>query len=195
MSVTLKNLKERGMLQYFFHSPLSSLPVRDVRNDLKKGHKTEPHIEIGAENYLNCCYQQNIKSFLKNDAKYLFLFTMCKNTSLKYYGTQYIIGILEKEDWGMRDDKCWFVKGPTKIYNFKDSISVKNIFGKNLSRSDISTHKWVDENLTRKLLEHFKEKDSILKDCIKEIQKLDPNNLTCKKNQCKYIDECLRNKM
>lgn len=193
MSATLNNLMERGMLQYFYHSPSSILPIRDVRNELKMGHKTEPHIEIGAENFLKCCYQPNIKSFLKSDAKYLFLFTMCKNSSLKFYGTQYIIGILEKEDWGILDGKRWFVKGPTEIYHFKDSISVKDIFGKNLSRSGISTYKWVDEDLTRKLREHFIDKKSILKECIKEIERIDVDNLTCKKAQCKFLDECLRN--
>jgi len=192
MSVTLKGLKERGMLQYFYHSPSSKLPIRDVRNELKQGHKTEPHIEIGAENYLKCCYQPNIKSFLKCDAKYLFLFTMCRNRSLEFYGTQYIIGSIKKADWGIRDGKCWFVKGPTKIYHFEDSMSVKDIFGLNLSRSGISKHKWVNKNLTKELLVHFEEKESILKECVREIANLDEDNLTCMGVQCKNKNECLR---
>ncbi|KKN43011.1 hypothetical protein LCGC14_0707370, partial [marine sediment metagenome] len=48
-----ENLEDKGRLQYFFHSPSSELPIRDVLDEQKKGHKTEPHIEIGAENYIN----------------------------------------------------------------------------------------------------------------------------------------------
>lgn len=44
------NLKNIGREQFFWHYPYSELPIRDVRN------KTEPHIEISAENYLRSCY-------------------------------------------------------------------------------------------------------------------------------------------
>jgi len=42
----LKNLKEKGMLQYFYHSPSSELPIRDVLGENKierksVGKKTE----------------------------------------------------------------------------------------------------------------------------------------------------------
>jgi len=194
MMVKLDDLTEQGMLQYFYHSPSSHLPIRDVMNELKKGHKTEPHIEIGAENYLNCCYQPNIKSFLKSDANYLFLFTMCRNRSLKFYGTQYIIGFIEKTGWGEKQGH-WFIKGPTKIYHFEDSFSMKDVFGKNLDRSGISKHKWVDENLTRKLLTHFDEKKNIIEECIKEITELDVDNKTCKRDICEHKNECKRAKL
>jgi len=32
-------LEEKGRLQFFFHSPSSELPIRDVLNEQKKGHK------------------------------------------------------------------------------------------------------------------------------------------------------------
>lgn len=80
-----ENLEEKGRLQYFFHSPSSKLPIRDVLNEQKRGYKTEPHIEIGAENYINRCYQSNnIMPFLKSKGKYLFLFTTCKAKDHKY---------------------------------------------------------------------------------------------------------------
>jgi hypothetical protein len=58
-SISAEFLEEKGRLQFFFHSPSSELPIRDILNEHGKGHKTEPHIEIGAENYINCCYQSN----------------------------------------------------------------------------------------------------------------------------------------
>jgi len=45
-----------GMVQYFYHLPSSKLPIRDVLNEQGKGHKTEPHIEIGAENFCAECH-------------------------------------------------------------------------------------------------------------------------------------------
>jgi hypothetical protein len=54
-----EGLEERGRLQFFFHSHSSELHIRDVLNEQKRGYKTEPHIEIGAENYIFCCYQSN----------------------------------------------------------------------------------------------------------------------------------------
>jgi hypothetical protein len=78
-----ENLDEMGRIQFFFHSRSSKLPIRDILNEQKQGHKTEPHIEIGAENYISCCYQKNnIVPFLKSREKYLFLFTTCKNREL-----------------------------------------------------------------------------------------------------------------
>lgn len=79
----MRTLQKKGRLQFFYHSPSSELPIRDVLNENKKGHKTEPHIEIGAENYINPCYQSYIKSFAKSDEEYLFLFTRCKDKSNK----------------------------------------------------------------------------------------------------------------
>lgn len=89
-----EGLDERGRLQFFFHSPSSSLPIRDVLNEQRSGCKTEPHIEIGAENFLNCCYQSNnIIPFLRSREKYLFLFTKCKNANLSQYNKKLIVGL------------------------------------------------------------------------------------------------------
>jgi len=101
--IASKNLREKGRLQYFYHSPSSELPVRDVLGEQKAkgksvGQKTEPHIEIGAENYINCCYQRkNIVPFLKSEEKYLFLFTTCKCQNLKvHYGEKFVVGYIIK---------------------------------------------------------------------------------------------------
>jgi len=135
----LENLKEKGRLQFFFHSPSSELPIRDVLNEQKRGHKTGPHIEIGAENFINCCYQsKNILPFLKSDEKYLFLFTTCRNENLKrFYNERYIIVFIIKKDYRYfpKTEKCeekkcpvrgkcegrYAVIGDAKIFKFEDA--------------------------------------------------------------------------
>lgn len=77
-------LKEEGMLQYFYHSPSSKIPIRDVLGENmidshSVGRKTEPHLEIGAENYIRRCWARNISRFIEENKKYLFLLTVCKN--------------------------------------------------------------------------------------------------------------------
>ena len=95
-----------GMVQYFYHSPSSSLPVRDVRNEQGQGSKTEPHIEFGlgagvpglaAENQLKDCYQANLRRFHRDVLEprgegTLYLVTRCANRSLAQYNLQYIVG-------------------------------------------------------------------------------------------------------
>ena len=195
----LRNLEEKGMLQYFYHSPSSRLPVRDVRNELRKGHKTEPHIEVGAENYLCDCYQKNIQRFLRSNARYLFLLTMCRNKEMReHFGKQYIVGYTIKEEggYGRRErKKSWFVRGSTKLFEFKDSISSEELFGGNLDRAGIMHELWIDEEKTKKILNHFKTKRArnILLECVREIIRLDKNNETCYDAEtCKHRKLCLR---
>ncbi|TAN41155.1 MAG: hypothetical protein EPN24_04230, partial [Candidatus Methanoperedens sp.] len=96
--INLPKLEEKGMIQYFYHSPSSELPVRDILEKLK----TEPHIEIGAENYLAKCYPTNISKFAGSDMKYLFLVTTCKKKEInrkfgKNKTNQFIVGYIVKE--------------------------------------------------------------------------------------------------
>jgi hypothetical protein len=51
----LTHLDETGRLHYFYHSPSSDLPIRDVLGEQGAGRKTEPHLERNAENYCCCC--------------------------------------------------------------------------------------------------------------------------------------------
>lgn len=196
--IDVNTLKEEGMLQYFYHSPLSKLPVRDVSNELGKDHKTEPHIEIGAENYLLDCYQHNIQRFLLSDAKYLFLLTTCRNKQLNQFGDQYIVGYIIKEDWGYAQDKgrknSIFVRGSTKLFEFRYSISSKELFGKNLDRGGIMHNLWIKKEKTTKILMHLNRHPSIpIKRCIQEINRLDKKGETCYfGKKCKNRKHCLR---
>lgn len=197
------NLVEKGMIQYFYHSPFSKLPIRDVLQD----HKTEPHIEIGAENFLNPCYQPNIKKFADNKNKYLFLITTCRNKEInKVFGknktNQFIVGYIIKNGILKIDEKRYCIKGQTFIYSFDDSILVKDIFDKNFARSEnkgktlsLRRDVLVDGQKTNDILMHFKNRTNILKECIKEIIEFDKDKKTCKVSkglECEFKEECMR---
>ena len=192
----LNNTRNKGMVQYFYHSPSSKFPIRDVLNEQRKGYKTEPHIEIGAENFCVECYQNNIKKFVERKLNYLFLITTCKNKEVnKKYGSgtnQFIVGyIIKSEVLNIEGHVC--VKGPTYIYSFEDSILVKDIFGFNFDRSRLLKNPFVNETQTEKILKHFQIRDNILNECIKEIKDKDKRNKTCKYGEkCKFRNECLR---
>lgn len=202
LEIPSKNFREKGRIQYFYHSPLSELPVRDVSNEQGEGHKSEPHIEIGAENYMAECYQPNIKKFVNSSERYLFLVTTCRNKEIneifgKNKTNQFIVGYIIKEKVlkinGYNGYIC--VKGPTFIYSFEDSILVKDLFEWNFSRSQLlsDSKRIVDNWKTKQILEHFKGKDSILQDCVEEIKRLDMKDKTCLgKDKCQYQNECLR---
>jgi len=204
-SIDQNSLVEKGRLQYFYHSPRSDLPIRDVLNDQKQGNKTEPHIEIGAENYWNACYQSNnIKPFIDSNEKYLFLFTNCMNKQLpEFFNKQFIVGYIKKGTFGdspvNQTTSCnqkvseshLFVKGETFLYDFKDALPLTAIGLEKRVRK-----KNVDETNTKIILNHFKGKKNILKDCVKEIKTLDKENITCLRvysnKNCLYKDDCLR---
>ena len=192
-----ENLEDKGRLQYFFHSPSSELPIRDVLDEQKKGHKTEPHIEIGAENYINRCYQSNnIVPYLKSKGKYLFLFTACKVRDHKYYNKKCIVGYISKKKYltilkKKSDKNHYTVLGDTYLYSFDNSLPIALLGYKEGTRV-----KKVDKKETKTILNHFRNKPNIVHDCVKEIKRLDNKNTTCKKDSkdfdCKFKNQCLR---
>ncbi len=188
LSENKKNLKERGRVQFFYHCPYSKLPIRDVIDK----EKIEPHIEIGAENYWVSCYQSNnIKPFIDKNEKYIFLMTTCQNKKLKkFYRKKFIVGYIKRGGNGKRNGKH-FVKEETSLFSFKDSLPISD-----LGYSKYTRVKLVDENDTKKILEHFKKKNNILKKCVKEIKNLDKEDITClrkdKGRKCYFKNECLR---
>lgn len=190
-------LEEEGRLQFFFHSPNSKLPIRDVLNQQKRGYKTEPHIEIGAENYINRCYQSNnIIPFLRSKEKYLFLFTTCKIKDHKYYNRKCIVGFISKKNYiniikKKSNKNHYAVLGDIYVFSFNNSLPINDLGYKEGIRI-----KKVDKKETGIILNHFGGKTNILDDCIKEIKRLDIENKTCKKDsqnfECKLKNQCLR---
>lgn len=207
---------ETGILQFFFHSPESDLPVRDIIHK----HKTEPHIEIGAENYISCCYQPNLKQFVEKNEKYLFLITTCKNKEQnrkldEMFGKQthqFIVGYIMRDtpvqSINGKGKKHICIKGKPYIYSFEDSVRVKEIFGKNYSRVgnektySLLRDSHVDKDKTEKILTRFKGRDNILDKCIEKIKQLeldkknDKEHKTClvlRGGNCKHqYTDCLR---
>lgn len=178
-------------MKFFYHYPNSKLPIRNVSEKGINGLKTEPHIEIGVENYLNCCYQEYLQDAIDDKEKYIFWMNTCENPELPEYKKRMIVGYLvlqlSKE---IAEDRS-FYKGKAHIFSFEDSLQVKDLgyFAK-------PRKKLVDEENTKKILTHFNGKKNIINECVKEIISKDPENKTCYRVtydfDCKYKDECLR---
>jgi hypothetical protein len=184
----------RGRIQYFYHSPSSELPVRDVYNQQAKGHKTEPHIEIGVENYIDTCRQTNIIAHLNKDEQYLFLVTTCRNKRMTEYGISFIIGYIQKREKLTFKDGRRAIKGETIITSFNESISYRDVFAKRFTPTRL-----VDKFQAEKILSHFKDKNNILIECVDEIVRLDEKNIKTNKTclvlrggTCGFRNECLR---
>jgi hypothetical protein len=188
----VEGLEACGRLQYFYHSPSSRLPIRDILNEQGQGKKKEPHIEIGAENYWAPCYQRNnIIPFTKSKEKYLFLMTTCRNRKFKdYYGKKFVVGFIVKKSVGNRNG-LRYVKGDIFLYSFKDAMPLEK-----LRYSTRTRMQKVDEEKTAKLLSHFRSRRNIMEDCIQEIKRLDKDNGTCpresEKRKCEFYNECKR---
>jgi len=188
-------LKNIGRMQFFYHSPSSDLPIRDVLGELGHGKKTEPHIEIGAENFLEQCYQKQIVSFIDSDEKYLFLVTNCQSEKYtEVQGKQSVVGFIEKHFFGtnkIHGKEHQYIQGFTKIVGFEDAIILQELGYSNRVRNLL-----IDENRTSIIMEKFISAEDITDKCIDEIIRLDPKNKTCyhtrKLFRCEYAHDCAR---
>jgi len=166
-------LTDKGRLQYFYHSPSSKLPIRDVFGAQGAGCKTEPHIEIKAENFVNKCQQPSIIGFLKGDEKYLFLFTRhACNSEKEHYKQYFIVGYIVKGNYIDRGNH-YAVIGETKLFSFENAFPLDKIERfKGLENARYIKKKLLGEE-TKRIVEHFKDKENILKECVDEIKKLE----------------------
>jgi len=160
-----------GRLHFFFHSPDSSFPVRDVLDKQRRTFKTEPYIEEGAENYCCNCWQPNIRGFVKGGEQYLFLFTTCRYESdSKHCGKAYVVGYIKRGTFGRNSSDGWSIIGPTKLYAFKDAFPLAKI------RDDTAQPRRVRRKLESKevsrLLKKLSEGTSILEECRNVVRKL-----------------------
>ncbi len=146
---------------FFYHYPYSTLPIRDIRR------KTEPHIEIGADNFLRRCHQDNaIIPSLKSKAKYLFLSTVCENPP-RYGRIKQIVGYIEKKGFIKRDDKkgtFYAVLGEPFFIPFKFAPTHREVGLINGRRFGS-----VNGQITRKILTFFSNIENIFIQCVKEI--------------------------
>lgn len=154
---TLDDLQDTGRLQFFYHSPCSILPVRDVLGEQGHGYKTEPYIERNAENFCSWCRQcEDIQPFLKSRAKYVFLFTTCRNRRLTKYRAVCVVGYIRKDRCQLRLHGGYAVIGETKLYSFEDALV--------LCRDGNPRHikRMVGRDKTCRLLDHFDGRKNIL---------------------------------
>ena len=171
----ITGLEETGRLQYFFHCSASPLPIRDV----VKRRKTEPHIEAGAENWCNSGLKRNIKGFLTGPEKYLFLFTRCDSGSRA--GKYCVVGYIENRAYEprRRGGETWYaVMGPVKIFSFDDSYLLQDV------KHPRHVRLMQDAHDTAEMLKHFQHSKNILTECVQEIQRLDPERITCRGDDC-----------
>jgi len=190
--------KSKGIYQYYFSDPLSKLPIRDVNNRCKQGIKTEPHLEIGAENYIKKCTQGKISNAVKTGVEYLFLVTKCRNKQLKdFYDKQFIVGYIKIQkiiDRVSKDgEKFIAISGESKIVDYKDAISIPEIIHRNMNRGDLS--KKIEKEQVDTFLSQLKNKNDITQSWVDEVDKIDENKKTCLGVlNCQFSSFCLRNK-
>jgi len=154
----------KGQLKWFFHSPHSEYPVRDIVN---RG-KTEPYIEQEAENYCNHCYQPNVRTFAESDSRrYLFLFTRCENEDLHEHRERRIVGYIDKKrKLDMGDHVA--AQGDVTLVAFEDSVDLVGIVDSpTYVRSEV-----LDEETTQRLVDYFDGQENILEDCLEEVKRL-----------------------
>ena len=133
-----RRLLDRGRLQFFYHSPSSKLPIRDILNEQGHGWKKEPYLEKKAENYCVRCYQVNIRMMKSNRERYLFLFTRCAYKPLKEcWGDRCIVGYLRvrrfEKRWTYKRSRRkyhWAAVGDVRLVRFQDSFPLKDLVGK-----------------------------------------------------------------
>jgi hypothetical protein len=174
-SFVMKGLENTGRLHFFYHSPLCSLPVRDVTGR----HKTEPHIEKCAENYCVQCLQQNIVGLLKSTAKYLFLFTRCKKRGLPFFGKRYVVGYIVKDRWLPRSHKNkthFAVQGRTKLVSFENGFPLAQLRPKT---GRFLRFAKLNRGETERLLQRFGKAPNILRQCVRAVGALQksPSNV------------------
>ncbi len=164
----LTHLDETGRLHYFYHSPSSDLPIRDVLGQQRAEPKTEPHLERNAENYCCCCWQPNIVGFLKSSEKYLFLLTKCARKESKHKDKRYIVGYIRKERCIDRGG-FWAVAGETKVYSFDDAFPLRKLSPTTNARH---VRRVLTKRQTECVLHSFTGKRNKLSACLKELSRL-----------------------
>jgi hypothetical protein len=163
------DLEEKGRLHFFYHSPSSKLPVRDILNEQKQGYKTEPYIEKSAENYCCECNPANIRGFLKSSEKYLFLFTTCRCQQLKHRGKMCIVGYIEKRRYELRPGGFYAIIGLLKLFSFDEAYYLGKSTSDNNPRQ---LPKRLSGRKTQQVLDHFESRKDILDQCREEVAKL-----------------------
>jgi hypothetical protein len=194
----LDDLEDIGREQFFYHYSKSQLPIRKIAAKKIKNAKTEPHIEIGAENYLRPCIPNNVRDFCYSREKYLFLCTTCENRELGegYLHHRFVVGYIKKENCKDMENRC-AVFGETYIIPFDKKLDYEKLGFKR-----IRPMQRFNSKQTRKLLELIHSHGNIRGSCIEEMIKQEaiarengmkiPIDEECLEDECTLKNKCLR---
>jgi hypothetical protein len=171
---TMRGAEETGRLHFFYHSPSSTFPVRDVEGKQGAGQKTEPYIEKDAENYCVRCYQGNIRAFLRSAEKYLFLRTTCKSEDLpRQYDKKFIVGYIVKAKCIRRPRQQGkervAAQGATRLYSFRDAYPLGRL---RRERNFRHMRKELNTAQTGRVLAHFSGRSNIRQACLRGLRRL-----------------------
>jgi len=187
---------ENNWLKFFYSSKLSKYPVRDVTNSQGQNHKTEPHIEVGADNFLSQCNQKIIKSAVLNGSNYFFYFTNCKNRNLPFYNRKFIVGYLKILD-KIEYNQIYCALGKPYFVSYEEGIDIE----KELGYSRTMRHKKISQNDFEYILGRLSDGTNITEILIDEISRLDEYNpiqyktcLLLQNKDCFMKDYCIRYK-
>lgn len=165
------DFEDLGYTQFFYTQKDSNLPIRDVMNTHNKGFKTEPFIEMKAENFCSKCYQTNINSFTKKlDRRYLFLITNTRDSVVEdeFGRKRWIVGYIEKQR-GLALNGRTAVQGPIKLVSFEDAVGLDEINADTGFRSN----KKLDEDQTNKLIDKLEDAENIYDQCLEEVKRME----------------------
>ncbi|MGP8005098.1 MAG: hypothetical protein ACLPSL_14995 [Smithella sp.] len=197
------NQKIVGVFQYFYHCSGEELPIRDILNRQKHGHKTEPHYENLTENWCSECMNGRIKSANHRNLKYLFLITRYRHDNHLRNGKLLVVGFLYRADdkkvWhtlsesrlaevdGFNSEKpeqCGFFVGDEKKSHF---VSADKAF----VLDDVKNGRWkyfAYEDEAGKIVDHLKKSKNILEELRKKVKEFE--NQTNKERHEKRCKTC-----
>jgi len=194
----LDDLEGIGREQFFYHYSRSKLPIRKIAARKAKNAKTEPHIEIGAENYLRACIPRNVRGFCYSREKYLFLCTSCQSKELGkgYLHHRFIVGYIQKESCKGMGNRC-AVFGKTYMVPFDKKLRYER-----LGFKAIRPMQRFNDKQTAKLLKLIHSHRNIRESCIREMIRQEaiatkngmkiPIDGECLQDECMLRNKCLR---
>jgi hypothetical protein len=191
-----RELEDTGWVQVFGHFANSRLPIRDVRRE------TEPHIEVGATNYVKRSARTNYRSFCHSPSRYLFLTTTCKNCAAgkgRFLGKRFVVGYIQRIMCVARQNH-WSVFGKVWIVPFDARLEL-GVLGLSARRQRF------DKTETRRLVRLLQARPNIRDECVKEMLRVEEleraqghavvADKVCmdKKGECILADKCRRKKL
>jgi hypothetical protein len=203
----------KAIFQFFYSSkekdlPYPNVPTRDVTNTYGKGNKTEPNLERHMENWCSCRSKPVTKAAkdaqtlaAKGVQHYLVLTTrhpeirMARAVGLMPFSQKNFSATLRKykERWG---DRFPYVSdNRLKICSFSDGFPLKMSKSKD-GREHVPGSRYApvlirDEQLLRKIVNHFESKKNRLDEFLKNVRFLE--NRLAKEDQQKHRKYSLRN--